>query len=192
MSTTLTNLVNNMNTCSTNVGFKAFKFGKLSSINFDHNIQYDMLNFEFPQSSVDLDNNLETYNCIISAYHPTSKRNITGVEITDNVHVIMSALKKRLLNFLGCLGSSNCQFVISEDGINFITEKGTHNDNLLVVSCQFSIEVFVDCVKIDCGDYPPTPIVESYDCINGECVDPADGSGAYASLAACEATGCND
>ena len=97
-----------------------------------------------------------------------------------------------LINVLECLGSKDCQYVILDDGINFAMSKGTHNDNLVSVSCQFSIEVFVDCVKFDCVDYNPTPIAESYDCISGECIDPGDGSGQFSSLADCELTGCND
>lgn len=194
MATSLTNIVNNMSTCSTAVGFKSFKFGNLTSINFDHSIQYDMLNFQYPTSSiVDVNTNLKTYSCIISAFRPTSKRNITGVELTDNVHVIMSALEKRILNFLGCLASSNNgQDVLPPDTINFVRQKGTHNDNLVSVSCQFNLEVFVDCIDMNPNNFPPTQIAESYNCINGECVDPGDGSGSYSTLADCESSGCND
>jgi hypothetical protein len=33
----------------------------------------------------------------------------------------------------------------------------------------------------------PTPPEESYNCVSGNCVDPGDGSGTYATLAECEA-----
>lgn len=192
MSTTLTQLVNNMNTCATSAGFNSFKFGNTSHINFDHNIPYDLLNFQYPTSSIiDINNGLQVFDCVITAYRPISKANTTGVEITDNVHVIMTALEKRILKVLGCLGSaSNCQDVIPRESIQFIRQKNTHNDRLVSVSCNFSIELFYDCVEFDCSNFPPAATPDSYDCINNECTDPGDGSGTYATLAECEAAGC--
>jgi len=194
MATTLTQLVNNMNTCAISAGFNAFKFGNLSHINFDHNINYDLLNFQYPSSNiVDINNGLQVFDCFITAFRPISKANTTGVEITDNVHVIMTALEKRILKFLGCLGSgSNCQDVIPRETISFVRNKNTHNDSLVSVACNFTIEVFVDCVEFDCNNFPPSTTPVSYNCINNECIDPGDGTGEFASLALCEASGCSE
>lgn len=193
MATNLTQIVNNMNTCATSAGFNAFKFGDLSSINFDHNISYDLLNFAYPKSTlIDINSNLQEYSCTVTAFRPISKSNVTGVELVDNVHVIMTALENRLLNFLSCFGASNnCKDIITSDAIDIFRNKGTHNDRLVSVTCNFSLEVFVNCIDIDCtSTWPPAPVADSYNCVNGDCIDPGDGSGAFATLAECEASGC--
>lgn len=188
MATTLTQLVNNFNLCATSAGFKSFKFGKLSHINFDHNIKYDLLNFEYPTSRIsDITSGVQEYSCIVTAMRPTSKSNATGVEILDNVHVIMTALESRLNSFLSGVGAgSNCQDIIDNTSVQMIREKGTHNDNLVSVTCTFSISVFVNCIDFDCSQFPPTPILETYNCVNGICVDPGDGTGQYSSLSDCQ------
>ena len=61
---------------------------------------------------------------------------------------------------------------------------------MVSASCNFSIELFYDCVEFDCSNFPPEATPDSYDCINNECTDPGDGSGTYATLAECEAAGC--
>ena len=140
MATTLTQLVNNMNTCATSAGFNSFKFGNLSHINFDHNIQYDLLNFQYPSSNiVDINNGLQVFDCFITAFRPNSKANTTRVEITDNDHDIKTPLEKRILKFLGCLGSgSNCQDVIPRETISFVRNKNTHNDSLVSVCLLYT------------------------------------------------------
>ena len=188
MATTLTQLVNNFNTCATSAGFKTFKFGKLPHINFDHNIEYDLLNFEYPTSRMtDITSGVQEYSCVITAFRPTSKSNATGVEILDNVHVIMTALEARILKFLGCVGAgSNCQDLLDNQSIQMFREKGTHNDNLVSVSCSFTISVFFDCVDFDCNNFPPTTTAETYNCVHNMCIDPGDGTGTYSSLAECQ------
>ena len=63
---------------------------------------------------------------------------------------------------------------------------------MVSVTCNFAIEVFVDCVEFDCNNFPPTTTAESYNCINNQCVDPGDGTGQFSSLESCEASGCSD
>jgi hypothetical protein len=193
MATTLTQLVNNMEICAESAGFRTFKFGKLPHINFDHNIKYDLLNLEYPNSRIlDINNGLQVYNCVITAGRPYSKSNPRGVKVLDNVHIIMTALENRIWSFLACVGAgSNCQDVIPRETIQMSREKGTHNDQLVTVSCSFNIEVFIDCIEIDCkSDWPPTPVAVTYDCRSGNCYDPGDGTGAFSSLADCQASVC--
>lgn len=153
MATTLTDLVNIMQTCCITSGFKTFKFGKLSSINFDHNITYDLLNFQYPTSRIiEGSTNLQIYNCILTAARTTSASNATGVQALDDVHLVMSDLEKKLLTFINCVGSSdNCKNVITKDTIQLIRDKGTHNDNVVTVNCSFNIEVFANCLTSDCN-----------------------------------------
>jgi|TARA_R110000823_G_scaffold14707_4_gene48284 hypothetical protein len=192
MATTLTQLVNNMNICATSAGFNTFKFGKLSHINFDHNIEYDLLNLEYPSSRIlDINNGLQVYNCVITAARPTSKANPTGVSIVDNVHVIMTSLENRIWSFLACVGAgSHCQDIIPRETIQIHREKGTHNDNLVTLTCSFNVEVFIDCIDIDCNsDWPPTTVTPSYNCVSGECIDPGNGTGVYSSIEDCQNSG---
>ncbi|QDP64956.1 MAG: hypothetical protein Unbinned1473contig1002_46 [Prokaryotic dsDNA virus sp.] len=193
MATTLTKLVTNFNTCASSAGFNTFKFGKLPHINFDHNIKYDLLNFEYPTSRMtDITNGVQEFSCVVTAMRPTSKSNATGVEILDNVHVIMTALEARLLKFLGCVGAgSNCQDLLDNQSVQFFREKGTHNDNLVSVTCTFTINVFFDCVDFDCNNFPPATTPETYNCVRGVCVDPGDGTGTYTTLADCQ-TNCEN
>jgi hypothetical protein len=193
MATTLTQLVNNMEICAKSAGFTTFKFGKLAHINFDHNIKYDLLNLQYPDSRIlDINNGLQVYNCVITAARPYSKANPRGVRRVDNVHIIMTALENRIWNFLSCVGAgNNCQDLIPRETIQLRREKGTHNDQLVTVTCSFNIEVFFNCIEIDCNsDWPPTAVAASYNCKSGVCYDPGDGTGAYSSLAACQASSC--
>ena len=221
MSTTqsLTDLVTHMQTCASNSGFNTFKFGKLEHINFDHNITYDLLNVEYPTSRIEdiSSSSLSIYTFRITAARPTLKDNSTGVQVLDNVHLIMSALEKRIWNFLSCFGgTNNCNNVIPADTITMDREKGVFNDNLVTVTCLFNIEVFSDCLEIECskagkGDPPPGDVEDSWNCVKtllydpnelsedeiaelemlGEafvysCVDPGDGTGTYGSLQDCQ------
>lgn len=186
MSTTqtLTDLVNYMQTCSSNAGFNTYKFGKLEHINFDHNITYDLLNVEYPNSRIEdiSSNNLTIYNFTVTAARPTLKSNTTGVQVLDNVHLIMTALEARLWAFLSCFGGTNhCSNVIPSDTITMSREKGTHNDNLVTVTCNFSIEVFSSCLEVECsgtgkedgpdGD-PPGETEDSWNCVRTLLYDP--------------------
>tara|TARA_R110002074_G_scaffold161515_3_gene319708 strand:+ start:1471 stop:2208 length:738 start_codon:yes stop_codon:yes gene_type:complete len=184
MATTLTQLVNNMQTCATNAGFSTFKFGKPDHINFDHNIKYDLLNLEYPSSRIyDVNSGVQVYNCRITAARPTSIADLTGVQHLDNVHVIMTALENRIWSFLACVGAgNNCQDIIPKETIAINRDKGTHNDNLVTLECTFSVEVFSNCFEVDCNPtagWPGTPVPKTYNCIKGQCVDPGDGTGFF-------------
>lgn len=211
-TTTLTQLVNNIHSCSANVGFNTFKFGKLAHINFDHNIEYDLLNLEYPRSRIyDVNTALQVFTCIITAARPLSKSNVTGVGITDNVHLIMTALENRIWNLLSCVGAgSNCQDVIPKDTIEIHRDKGTYNDNLVTLTCSFNIEVFSACFEIDCNNPVPPVVPDSWNCIKTNlyapdapedviaqmiidgtaysysCIDPGDGTGTYPTLSDCQ------
>ena len=192
MITTLTQLINNMNTCATVAGFNTFKFGKLAHINFDHNIEYDLLNVQYPDSRIfDFNTAKQVYTFRITAARPTSKANLTGVQLLNNIHLIMTSLEKRIWNFLACVGAgSNCQDVIPADTISISRDVGTHNDNLVTLDCTFNVEVFSACIEIDCDNvtdpWPPEETKETWNCIKGLCIDPGDGSGTYITLTDCQ------
>lgn len=152
MTTTLTQLITNMQTCATTAGFSTFKFGKPTSINFDHNITYDLINVDFPQSRIlDINQALQIYSFRLILARQITKANTTGVQTLDDVHVIMTALETKLWAFLSCVGAgSNCQDVIPKETIQIVRDKGTFNDNLVTLQVQFSIEVFSDCFEIQC------------------------------------------
>jgi hypothetical protein len=200
MATTLTQLVTNMGTCAASAGFNTFKFGKLEHINFDHSIQYDLLNLQYPSSRIyDLSSSLQVYTCQITAARTFSTSNNTGVQYLDNVHLIMTSLEKKIWSFLSCIASSDCNNVIPKDAISISRDKGTFNDNLVTLDCTFNIEVFVsnDCFHVDCNSpWPPVidPSAPTYNCDDGDCVDPGDGlgvfNGTYA-LQDCKTSGCS-
>jgi len=197
MATTLTKLVTQMNTCATSAGFNTFKFGKLEHINFDHSIEYDLLNLQYPSSKIyDLNSSLQVYTCQVTVARPFSSSNRTGVQYLDNVHLVMTSLEQKLWNFLSCVSSADCNNVIPKDAISISRDKGTFNDNLVTLDCTFNIEVFSDCFEVDCNK-PFVPVSDpsrvTYNCVEGTCVDPLDGSGTFTgtyALSDCNTSGC--
>ena len=63
-------------------------------------------------------------------------------------------------------------------GAGFYKTTAAGTDDWYQVDANGVIIVFGDCVE---------PPVESYNCIDGNCVDPGDGTGTYATLGECEA-----
>ena len=49
----LKDMMDDFQSCATAAGFCTVKFGKPTTINFDHNICYDLLNIDYPSSYIE-------------------------------------------------------------------------------------------------------------------------------------------
>jgi len=95
--------------------------------------------------------------------------------------------------------ATSATIMIIDNGQALATGCNIDIDNLTMKRAQYSC---IECRQAPCDfatlqlclDEPcgggSTPIAESFNCVDGRCVDPGDGNGTYGSLAACNETGC--
>jgi hypothetical protein len=76
------------------------------------------------------------------------------------------------------LGSATAVF--TNAALTVCAPNGFYSDGVIV-------RELVGCVLLPQQTCPSCGVVESYNCIEGNCVDPGDGTGIYSTLGACEA-----
>jgi hypothetical protein len=76
------------------------------------------------------------------------------------------------------LGSATAVFLNA--ALTVCATDGFYSDGVIV-------RELVDCVLLPQQTCPSCEAAESYNCIEGTCIDPGDGSGTYSTLGACEA-----
>lgn len=76
------------------------------------------------------------------------------------------------------LGSATAVF--TNAALTVCAANGFYSDGVIV-------RELVGCVLLPQQTCPSCGVVESYNCIEGNCVDPGDGTGIYSTLGACEA-----
>ena len=163
----LEQLMADFKSCAESAGFCTIKFGKPKHINFDHNICYDLLNIDYPSSSVE-EGIREVWHFSIILARPTSKSSVQGVQVfDDDVATIMSELEVKLWNLLGCLalgisGGGGCKAHVPKHRITIERDKGTFNDNLVTLQVDFDA-----ITNIAAGSTDP--------CGGGGSDDPCDG-----------------
>ena len=98
----LTSLMADFKACATAAGFCTVKFGKETSINFDHNICYDLLNINYPKSTIaEGINEIYTFNLVLA--RPVNLGSTQGVQLfDDDVVAIFAELEIKLWNMLSC------------------------------------------------------------------------------------------
>ena len=152
----LTSLMTDFKACATAAGFCTFKFGKATSINFDHNICYDLLNVDYPTTTIKegID---EVYTFKMVLARPVNLGSTQGIQLfDDDVVQIMSELEIKMWNMLGCLalgisGGGNCKAHIPKHKIQIIRDKGTFNDNLVTLTVQFDAIANIAATVEPCG-----------------------------------------
>ena len=149
----LVSLMNDFKSCATAAGFCTFKVGSPESINFDHNVCYDLLNVNYPSSYIaEGVKEVYTFECIMA--RPISAGSTQGVQIfDDNVIAIMAELELKCWNMLSCLalgisGGGGCKAHIPKHKITITREKGILNDKVVALRVRFdaiaNIAVSVD------------------------------------------------
>ena len=90
-------------TCATAAGFCTIKLGPPESINFDHNICYDLINVDYPSSYIaEGVKEVYTFECIIA--RPANLGSTQGIQVFDDeVVAIMAELELKCWNMLSCL-----------------------------------------------------------------------------------------
>ena len=89
----LTQLMADFKTCATAAGFCTIKFGKPTTINFDHNICYDLLNIDYPTSYI-AEGIKEVYTFKLTIARPTLLSSTQGVQtFDDDVVTIFAAIE---------------------------------------------------------------------------------------------------
>ena len=153
----LTQLMTDFKDCATAAGFCSVKFGKESSINFDHNICYDLLNIDYPSSYIaEGINEVYTFNLVIA--RPVNLGSTQGIQVfDDDVVTIMAELELKLWNMLSCLalgisGGGGCKAHIPKHKIVIIRDKGTFNDNLVTLKVKFDAIANIAVTVDPCGD----------------------------------------
>jgi hypothetical protein len=164
----LTQLMIDFKSCAEAAGFCTIKFGKPTSINFDHNICYDLLNIDYPTTTIaEGINEIYTFRMILA--RPLAKGSTQGIQVfDDDVVQIFSELEIKMWNMLGCLalgisGGGDCKPHIPKHKIQVIRDKGTFNDNLVTLQVQFDAIANIAVTVEPCGG-PPNP--------GGECDEP--------------------
>tara|TARA_R110001606_G_scaffold392389_1_gene561280 strand:- start:12548 stop:13243 length:696 start_codon:yes stop_codon:yes gene_type:complete len=176
----LNDLMDDFKSCATAAGFCTVKFGKPTTINFDHNICYDLLNIDYPTSYV-AEGVKEVYTFKMILARPFSKSTTQGVQVFDTEVVqIFADLEIKMWNMLSCLalgisGGGGCKAHIPKHKIQIVRDKGTFNDNLVTLQVQFdaiaNIAVTVDpCGGGSSGDGCDSPCADYFGACG--CTDP--------------------
>ena len=161
MEYTLTKIIDTMKDCAESAGFCSFQFGPHTNINNNHNICYDHLNASYPTSTL-ASGKLETWNFDIVLARPDNKSNTSGVQTLNDVHLIMTDLEIKFWNFISCCalgisGGGGCKEAIPKNLIRISRDKGTFNDNLVTLQCQFTIQVVLAGFTDPCGGSSSDP-----------------------------------
>lgn len=138
----LNSLMSDFKQCAQAAGFCTVKLGPPESINFDHNICYDLISIDYPSSYiVEGVKEVYTFNCVIA--RPSSLGSSQGVQVfDDDVVSIMAALELKCWNMLSCLalgisGGGNCKAHVPKHQITIQREKGILNDNVVAIRLKF-------------------------------------------------------
>ena len=178
----LTQLMDDFKTCAEAAGFCTVKLGKPTTINFDHNICYDLLNIDYPSSHIaEGIDEVYTFKLILARPHQLSSTQ--GVQLfDDDVVQIFADLEIKLWNMLSCLalgisGGGGCKKHIPKHKVQIIRDKGTFNDNLVTLQVQFDAIANIAVTLDPCGDpgNPPSGCEEPCQDFFGACgcTDPA-------------------
>jgi hypothetical protein len=151
----LSELIEDMKICAEAAGFCTFKFGPHSSINFDHNICYDLINIDYPTSSV-TQGDRANWNFDIIIGRPLKKSNTLGIQTMDDVHIAMTDLATKFWNFISCCalgfsGGGDCGGAIPKHLIRIVRDKGKFNDNLITLHIQFTVQTNLKSYQDPCG-----------------------------------------
>jgi hypothetical protein len=143
-------LVAKIESCAVGV-FASSRFGKLSEINFDHDINYgpdgldirnDLLNIDYPTSTItDVGHNKHVYQFDLMA-----ARLIKQDDTDTNQHKFAD-LETKMWKILQCL--SICDIIVLPN-VNVIREVGTFNDKLLTIDFNVQLEVYSYCINPPC------------------------------------------
>ena len=152
----LKDMMDDFKSCATAAGFCTVKFGKPTTINFDHNICYDLLNIDYPSSHIE-EGIKEVYTFDLIIARPFSKSSTQGVQLFDDeVAQIFSDLELKMWNLLSCLalgisGGGGCAAHIPKHKIRIERDKGTFNDNLVTLNVQFDAIANIAVTVDPCG-----------------------------------------
>jgi len=178
---TLTQIITEMKACSVAAGFCQFKFGKPAHINFDHNICYDLINIDYPTSLI-VPGNREVHTFSATLARRAKIGTPNGVTVLDAVHTQMTALEKKLWNFLSCVsvggGNDPCADTIPKSQIKIVRDKGLFNDNLITLQVRFDMVTALGGGSTDacseCGFYDPEYVDPCDPCGDATTTFPAD------------------
>ena len=152
----LVSLMTDFKSCATAAGFDTVKFGKPDAINFDHNIDYDLLNINYPTTYIaEGVKEVYTFDCIIA--RPHSLGSTQGVQVfDDDVVAIMAELELKCWNMLSCLalgisGGGGCKAHIPKHKIQIVRDKGTFNDKLITLRVKFDAIANIAVTVDPCG-----------------------------------------
>lgn len=164
----LVSLMTDFKSCATAAGFDTIKFGKPEEINFDHNIDYDLLNINYPTSFV-AEGVKEVYTFDLVIARPLSLGSTQGVQLFDDATVaIFAELELKFWNMLSCLalgisGGGGCKAHVPKHKITIVRDKGAFNDNLIVLKARFDAIANIAVSTDPCGGGSSS---------NGGCDDP--------------------
>lgn len=152
----LTSLMTDFQTCAQAAGFSTIKFGKPEAINFDHNINYDLLNIDYPTTYI-AEGVKEVYTFELILARPASLGSTKGVQVFDSdVVSIFSELELKCWNMLSCLalgisGGGGCKAHIPKHKIQMVRDKGVFNDNLVIIKVRFDAIANIAVSTDPCG-----------------------------------------
>jgi hypothetical protein len=152
----LVSLMRDFKTCATAAGFCTIKLGPPESINFDHNICYDLINVDYPSSYIaEGVKEVYTFECIIA--RPANLGSTQGIQVFDDeVVAIMAELELKCWNMLSCLalgisGGGGCKAHVPKHQITIKREKGLLNDNVVALRLKFDAIANIAVSSDPCG-----------------------------------------
>ena len=152
----LTDLMTDFKSCATAAGFCTVKLGPPEHINFDHNICYDLLNINYPESYI-AEGIKEVYTFELIIARPVLSGSTQGVQVfDDDVVQIMSELEIKMWNLFSCLalgisGGGGCKAHIPKHKITIEREKGIFNDKLVALRVKFDAIANIAVTVDPCG-----------------------------------------